>query len=294
MSVIDRLDALREVLDILPVGVWLMDAQGKILYGNPAGRRIWGGARYVGVDQFGEYRGWWVPSGKRIEAHEWAAARAIRDGETSIDEEIEIECFDGGRKIILNSSMPIRREDGRIEGALIVNLDITQRRQAEDRLREMAERDPLTNAYNRRHLYEFMTAEIQRSRRYGSPLSVLMFDIDHFKRINDEHGHETGDRVLVRLVELVNQALRGADQLARYGGEEFIVVAPGIGLAQAVVLAERLRLQIERTPFDPVSRLTCSFGVCELGEGGVDALLRRVDEWLYQAKRAGRNQVAAG
>lgn len=124
-------DMLAAVLDALPVGVWIMDREGRITHGNPAGRRIWGGARYVGPEQFGEYRGWWTDTGKRIEPNEWAAARAIQKGETSLDEVIDIECFDGSRKTILNSALPVRGTDGRIVGAIIVNQDISLRRKAE-------------------------------------------------------------------------------------------------------------------------------------------------------------------
>jgi PAS domain S-box-containing protein len=123
----------RIVLDTMPIGVWLVDATGKIVEGNPAGRRIWAGARYVDIDQYGEYKGWRVGTGKRIEPEEWAAARAIRNGETSIDEEIEIECFDGTHKIILNSALPIRNEQQGIAGAIIVNQDITERKEIETR-----------------------------------------------------------------------------------------------------------------------------------------------------------------
>jgi PAS domain S-box-containing protein len=117
------------------VGVWLADKQGLITYGNPAGRQIWAGARYVGMDQFGEYKGWWVETGKRIEPEQWAVTRAITKGETSINEEIEIECFDGTHKIILNSAVPIRDEKKEIIGAFIVNEDITDRKQMERSLR---------------------------------------------------------------------------------------------------------------------------------------------------------------
>lgn len=232
MSVFDRSDLLHEVLAILPVGVWVMDGTGKILYGNPAAQRIWVGARYVGVEQLGEYKGWWVSTGKRIEAEEWAAARAILKGETSIDEEVEIECFDGTRKIILNSAMPIRDEGNRIVGAIIVNNDITERKHFEEQLRELAERDPLTNTYNRRHLYEMLRTEIERARRYGTALSIVMFDIDRFKNVNDTHGHVAGDRVLVGIAEIAQKQLRSVDLLARYGGEEFMIVTPDIDRAR--------------------------------------------------------------
>lgn len=118
-------------MEALPIGVWIMDEKGNITYGNPAGRGIWEGARYVGPEQFGEYVGWWADSGKPIEPHEWVAARAIGKGEVSVDEVIEIRCFDGSRKTILNSAMPIRNPEGTIAGAVIVNQDITEKRQLE-------------------------------------------------------------------------------------------------------------------------------------------------------------------
>ena len=131
-------ELLTSVMKLLPVGVWIMDAEGKIIFGNTAGQRIWAGARYVGIEQFGEYKGWWLDSKKLIEPHEWAAARAIEKGETSIEEEIEIECFDGTHKIILNSALPLHKSDGSISGAIIVNQDITARKRAEDALRVAA------------------------------------------------------------------------------------------------------------------------------------------------------------
>lgn len=120
-------DLLPLVLETLPVGVWIMDEEGRITYGNPAGRRIWGGARYVGPDGFDEYRGWWVETGEPIQPEEWAAARAIRDGETSIGEIVEIECFDGSRKVIRNSALPLHDDEGEITGAVIINQDVTHR-----------------------------------------------------------------------------------------------------------------------------------------------------------------------
>ena len=122
---------LRSVIEALPIGVWILDARGCIVQGNAAGLRIWAGARYVGPEQFGEYKGWWLSTGEPIAAEEWAAARAITKGETSIDEEIEIECFDGTHKIILNSAVPLFDSGQRIAGAIIVNQDITPRKRDE-------------------------------------------------------------------------------------------------------------------------------------------------------------------
>lgn len=128
--------ALRTVLEAIPVGVWIIDADGFIVHGNEAGLRIWGGARYVGIDRYDEYKGWWAETGRRIEATEWAGARAILKGEKSLEEEIDIEGFDGMRKTILHSAVPLRDTARRITGAVVVNEDITERKNAEKALRE--------------------------------------------------------------------------------------------------------------------------------------------------------------
>ncbi len=291
MSNLTRIEVLQEILAILPVGVWIMDHSGKIVYANAAGRKIWGGARYVGPEDFGQFKGWWIATGQRIAPEEWAAVRAIRDGEVSVDEEVEIECFDGTRKIILNSAIPLRDQQKNIVGAVVVHHDITERKRFEERLRGMAEQDPLTNTFNRRSLFQFLEAEIQRARRYGTPLSLIMFDVDHFKEINDNFGHTAGDQVLVGIAGIVYGRLRNVDRLARFGGEEFLIVTPGIDGQGAAILAERLRNQIANAKFDTLPTITCSFGVCQFHDEETDALIRRVDDLLYQAKQAGRNCV---
>jgi PAS domain S-box-containing protein len=125
---------LRKVLDILPVGVWIADKDGKITHSNPAGRQTWSGARYVGPDEFHEYKAWWMPSRKPVQPDEWGIARAVTRGETSLEEELEIECFDGTHKIILNWASPILGPNHEIVGAVAVNQDITARKQAEEML----------------------------------------------------------------------------------------------------------------------------------------------------------------
>jgi diguanylate cyclase (GGDEF)-like protein len=250
-----------------------------------------GGARYIGPEDFGQFKGWWVATGQRIAPEEWAAVRAIREGEVSVDEEVEIECFDGTRKIILNSAIPLRDQQKKIVGAVVVHHEITERKRFEERLRGMAEQDPLTNTFNRRSLFQFLETEIQRARRYGTPLSLIMFDVDHFKDINDNFGHASGDQVLVGISGIVYGRLRNVDRLARFGGEEFLIVTPGIDGQGAAILAERLRSQIADAKFDALPTVTCSFGVCQFRDDETDALIRRVDDLLYQAKQAGRNCV---
>ncbi len=126
---------LRGVIDLLPVGVWIADASGRIVDNNPAADRIWGGARYVPVAEFGQYKGWWLQSGEPIAAEEWALARALQKGETSTGELVRIQCFDGTCKTIINSAAPLRDERGEICGAIVVNEDITSLQETEAKLR---------------------------------------------------------------------------------------------------------------------------------------------------------------
>ena len=126
---------LKAVFDILPVGVWIADRTGRIARNNPAGESVWHGARYVPVEEFGEYKGWWLDSGKPIAAEEWALARALTKGETSTGELVRIQCFDGTIKTIINSAAPLRDERGDIAGAIVVNEDITALHEAQEKQR---------------------------------------------------------------------------------------------------------------------------------------------------------------
>jgi PAS domain S-box-containing protein len=129
---------LQAIMKMLPVGLWVIGADGNIVFGNEAAKQIWAGVRYVGVEQLGEYKGWRVDTGKRVEPHEWAGVRALEKGETIIGEEIEIECFDGTRKIILDSAVPLRNPDGSIRCAITLNQDITERKKLETQARQSA------------------------------------------------------------------------------------------------------------------------------------------------------------
>jgi PAS domain S-box-containing protein len=131
-------ERLRAVVDNLPVGVWFTDERGQIVYGNPAGRKIWSGARYVGPDQFHEYKAWWAATGIALGPDDWAVTRAIRKGETSLNEVLEIECFDGTRKTILNSAVPMRDPAGHIIGTVVLNEDITERKNTESKMMWLA------------------------------------------------------------------------------------------------------------------------------------------------------------
>ncbi|HEY5546450.1 MAG TPA: diguanylate cyclase [Gemmatimonadaceae bacterium] len=166
------------------------------------------------------------------------------------------------------------------------------------RLEELAQTDPLTKALNRRALGERLAAEMERVRRYSTTLSLLLIDLDHFKQINDTHGHLAGDDVLIEVAALLQRVVRAVDIVARYGGEEFVVVLPETGAPGAEAFAERLRELIEEESFAvfrgaPI-RLTTSIGVACFPGFAVDSvedLLANADQALYRAKADGRNRV---
>lgn len=161
-------------------------------------------------------------------------------------------------------------------------------------LQATAETDRLTGVPNRLKLDATLQAEVSRAHRYGTPLSLVLMDIDLFKHVNDSHGHLAGDSVLVRFAELVRRHVRVCDPFGRWGGEEFLAILPGTGLSQAAKMAEKVRALVEGEDFPMGGRVTCSMGVAQLqpGEAG-DGILGRVDAALYAAKRAGRNGVSA-
>lgn len=175
---------------------------------------------------------------------------------------------------------------------LLTLTDVTELELERRELLDLANLDPLTRVYNRRKLQDILDEEAARSRRYATPLAAVMLDIDHFKAINDTHGHDAGDAVLVELTARLGKAVRQVDRVARFGGEEFVVVAPGVSLPAAVELAERLRLVVADEDFSGVGRVTVSLGVAELAPNETaEAMLARADTALYRAKAAGRNQV---
>ena len=161
---------------------------------------------------------------------------------------------------------------------------------------QAAKVDTLTGANNRAAMDEMLEREIELSHRHKSAMSLLMFDLDHFKQINDNYGHSTGDDVLRECVECANQALRGTDILFRFGGEEFVVILPGVNVTGATLAAERLRGIIEKHVFNSrqgTVPVTVSIGTASLTlQDTAASLIDRADHALYTAKNAGRNRIA--
>ncbi len=161
-----------------------------------------------------------------------------------------------------------------------------------EKLKKQAVTDALTNLYNSRHFYKQLQIEVDRTCRYGPSLSLLFIDIDHFKLYNDRYGHLEGDNVLARLGEIIKSCLRKMDSAYRYGGEEFTVILPETGAADAQVVAERLRMAVEREPLYKAEKITVSIGVTEyLGKEPINDFIKRCDQAMYMAKELGRNRV---
>ncbi|RNC68029.1 MAG: diguanylate cyclase [Desulfuromonadales bacterium] len=164
-------------------------------------------------------------------------------------------------------------------------------------LRKLSITDPLTHLHNRRHLMEMVEREFQRTSRKGGHLSLVMLDIDYFKKINDTYGHQEGDQVLAILAEIVTKRLRSYDMAARYGGEEFVLLLPETPLSEAQAIAERLRVEVQDHPFSGRLQhliMTISLGVATYPSSrveSIDSLFRQADEALYRAKQGGRNRV---
>lgn len=169
------------------------------------------------------------------------------------------------------------------------NEDMTEKLHA---LATTAITDSLTGAYNRNMLNVALPSEMERARRHDVPLAIIMLDIDHFKRVNDNHGHQVGDRTLVWITERICTQLRDADLLFRWGGEEFMVVAPNADLAAAYLIADRMRREIEQSPLEPAGVITCSLGCSQwCPDDTTDSFIQRADRALYVAKANGRNCV---
>lgn len=199
--------------------------------------------------------------------------------------------------------MPVLSSNNRIEHVCLLIYDVTSvainRRQlqaANAQLESLSRTDRLTGLNNRGHWEEELKREFARHKRYGSMAALLMFDIDHFKTINDTYGHQAGDRVIQNLAELVSRSIRDSDLAGRYGGEEFAVLLPDVTSAGARLLAERLRRKVEASEVvheGQVIRYTISVGVADLTETCTtyERFIQRADEALYRSKHEGRNRV---
>lgn len=226
-------------------------------------------------------------------AHFRASIRYSAEHQTPWREEYRVQLPEAGLRWIRGEATP---EPGP-EGGTVWHgylSDISDLKRVEEELRALSVTDALTGIHNRRYFQERLKAELDRAQRDQQDLAVIMLDIDHFKRINDQYGHAVGDHVLQSLCQRISHRLRRTDVFCRLGGEEFMVLCPGSNAAQARSLAQELWQGLRSTPVDGVGRVTASFGVAGWRPGeGADALLLRADSGVYAAKQAGRDRVEA-
>jgi diguanylate cyclase (GGDEF)-like protein len=167
--------------------------------------------------------------------------------------------------------------------------------EAYEKMEKIAVTDALTHIYNRYFFNDALQNEINRANRYNSFFSLLMFDIDHFKQVNDVYGHDVGDQVLIKIVDIAASCLRGSDIFARIGGEEFMIILPQTTLESSIDIGERLRVSVQEYTFDNIGKITISLGVAQYRkEETFKEIVKRVDTALYNAKNNGRNRLIAG
>jgi diguanylate cyclase (GGDEF)-like protein/PAS domain S-box-containing protein len=186
----------------------------------------------------------------------------------------------------------IFNEHGQVLKYQVVGVDITERKLAEEKIHFFATTDSLTGIFNRREFTRLLENEMERAQRYDTPLSLIMYDLDSFKWVNDTFGHDAGDNVLRAVTDLVRENIRIVDLAGRWGGDEFMLLMPQSDLNAAMSVAEKLREAIAGHSFEKIDGITASFGVTIfVHQDDSNSLLKRVDDSLYQAKKNGKNRV---
>lgn len=281
-------------LDKIPTYIYMKDRQRRYVYANRPTLELF---RVTEAELRGSDDNRFFPPETAKHLYE-IDTRVLDHGEDTA-EEVIAEQADGSRRVYWEIKTPIYEdaEKTRIWGICGISTDITEHMELLEQLKAQASKDYLTGLSNRRHFMERGENELALARRYDHALSLLMIDIDHFKNINDSHGHKVGDSVLQQLADILRSSFRSVDIIGRIGGEEFAVLLPETAIQQAQEVAERLRLSVEGTDLSQATGLplhfTISIGAVELGnrEVGLGGLLDLADVALYQAKQTGRNRV---
>ena len=281
---------LAQALDATQDAVMIANAQGEIEFVNHGFELITG---YSRVEALGQNPAM-LKSGEHTEAFYGRLWAAIQSGQTF--RAVFINRHKQGHLIHCEETVsPIRDAGGAVTHFVSVIRDQTARAHTEQTLREQATRDPLTDLLNRRAGEWQLERAFLAAREGQKPFCLILADVDHFKAINDTWGHPAGDQVLQRVAAVLRTGVRATDSVVRWGGEEFLLVLPYCEQAAALLQAERLRERVADAEQGEMGRVTVSMGVAELQRGETLAnLMERVDQALYQAKHAGRNQVSGG
>lgn len=284
-------EKLRGLFELCPLGICLADMEGRFVEFNEAFLHMTGYTEpeLVVLD-------YWALTPKKYEAQEAVQLEQLRETGRYGPYEKEYQRKDGTLVPIRLNGMIVKGADGQSYIWSIIE-DITERKKTEQQLERLARTDPLTGLSNRRDFMEIAEQEVARTIRTGDTLSFLMLDVDHFKNVNDTHGHRAGDAVLIRLGELCRLALRGYDTIGRMGGEEFAALLPKTSSEQASAVAQRMRATIDDAEIHlehgTCLHFTVSIGVATLAGDltHIETLQGQADLALYEAKRTGRNKV---
>ena len=279
---------LARALDAASDPILVTDARERIIFANTAFAAVTG---YAPEELLGK-----TPALFRSGKHDTAFYADLRD---SLARGADFRATfinqrrDGSLYHAEQSISPIYDEKGRVTHYVSVSKDISERVDMEQALRHAATRDTLTGLYNRRYGEHLIEDALTRADTSGEPLTLLVCDIDHFKRINDGFGHPTGDQVLRDTARILSQSVRSRDAVIRWGGEEFVILLDACPRGPAVELAERIRLRIHQHRHVEVGQVSLSIGLATRMPGeSMEALIGRADAALYEAKRSGRNRLA--
>ena len=305
-------DRVRRALDSLTGGLLLIDDKERIVLANEAFAKTAGTTAEALLGRTAQELPW-TKRDSEVAPEQFPWQRTLASNVTTEGETLGLQLDEQKRKILMVNSSPIVDDGGRQHGALASFDDVTlleskkdelvkmvtalkdsqeEVRKQNEELRQLAMHDTLTGCLNRRAFFEYLEMQWSAAERYETPLSCLMLDIDHFKSINDNHGHATGDAVLAKVGTALKNVARDSDAIGRYGGEEFAALLPNTDLPSAVVFAERCRKAIAAIRIENVS-VTVSVGVSAVGHGATktEQLLDQADQCLYAAKHGGRNRV---
>jgi len=312
-------ERVQGAFDAMAEGVVVLDARARVMLANKAFRALHPELAQVRTGGTLSALPWLAESlDADVTQHPWS--RAMADRVPNAGTTIDAGPADDRRQLVLNAA-PISDPGGAVRGCMVTLNDMSALHRANAALREamaaleaskqevesknaelerLATRDPLTGVLNRRAFQAAVEAKLEHARRHGTPLSCLMVDIDHFKKINDTHGHGVGDRVIQEVARKLQQVARATDLVCRWGGEEFCVIVDGLEARDAAEMGERMRARIERECGAGVReatdlQVTASVGVEQWSNriGGMVPWVERADQALYRAKRGGRNRVVS-
>ncbi len=295
-------DLFKILLDNLYDGVYAIDTERKIVFWNKAAERLTG---YSADEVVGK------PCREQVLMHvddrgntlcniRMCPASKAMTAQEPAEEELYLHHKDGYRIAVISRITPLRSADGTVIGAIEVFSDNTSARRARqtiDELRKLALLDPLTQLGNRRYADTVLRARFDELKRYGWPFGVMFIDLDHFKEINDRHGHDTGDKVLKMVATTLSHSVRYLDTVTRWGGEEFLAIIGNIYKAELMqTIAEKCRRLVEQSSLESGTdtiRVSVSIGASlALPADTPEILLKRADNLLYKSKSDGRNRIS--